>query len=113
MTNSELERLVDDLAQKIQAQDYVQQFQALEAKLMARQDLKQQEEEMKALQKEAILLKQIKKYEAYRVTMAQAVALEDELMAEPLVQHYRAKMQDVNDLLQHLTDHIQTKVNGN
>lgn len=47
--------LVDLLVEKIKSLDYVKDFQQAETALMANQELFKAQEEMKALQKEAVL----------------------------------------------------------
>ena len=51
--------LVDLLVEKIKSLDYVKDFQQAETALMANQELFKAQEEMKALQKEAVLYQKI------------------------------------------------------
>jgi cell fate (sporulation/competence/biofilm development) regulator YmcA (YheA/YmcA/DUF963 family) len=102
---------LNKIKQEIQAFDYVQDFQKAEAKLKADNAIFEQQETMKALQKDAVLYQKIGKNEAYRGTMREAQRLEKTLKNDVAVQDYALKMEPVNGLLEHLTSEIERKVN--
>lgn len=60
--------LVDLLVKKIKNLDYVKEFQQAEEALMENQELFKSQDEMKALQKEAVLYQKIGKIQAYKKT---------------------------------------------
>lgn len=91
--------------------DYVQDFQKVEGKLQANQALFSAQQEMKRLQKEAVLYRQIGKMQAFKETSQAAQKIEKSLKKDPLVEQYFAKLQDVNDLIQYVTGEIERKVN--
>lgn len=99
------------IKQEIQSLDYVQDFQKAEASLKANGAIFEQQEEMKKLQKDAVLYQKIGKNEAYRGTMREAQRLEKALKKDASVQDYALKMEPVNGLLEHLTSEIERKVN--
>ena len=68
--------LVDLLVEKIKSLDYVKDFQQAETALMANQELFKAQEEMKALQKEAVLYQKIDKIQAYKKTSQSAQVIE-------------------------------------
>ncbi|MDR0297556.1 MAG: YlbF family regulator [Streptococcaceae bacterium] len=102
--------LIDELKEKIEALDYVQEFQVAEAKLRATPDVWADYEEMKRLQKEAVLFQQIGKEQAFRETSRAAQILEKKLKENVRVVDYAAKMVAVNDLLTYVTREIEEKV---
>lgn len=103
--------LVDLLVEKIKSLDYVKDFQQAETALMANQELFKAQEEMKALQKEAVLYQKIDKIQAYKKTSQSAQVIEKRIKHHPLVEDYATKLEDVNDLVQYITGELEEKVN--
>ncbi|MGV9051579.1 YlbF family regulator [Lactococcus lactis] len=103
--------LVDLLVEKIKSLDYVKDFQQAETALMANQELFKAQEEMKALQKEAVLYQKIDKIQAYKKTSQSAQVIEKRIKHHPLVKDYATKLEDVNDLVQYITGELEEKVN--
>ena len=103
--------LVDLLVEKIKSLDYVKYFQQAETALMANQELFKAQEEMKALQKEAVLYQKIDKMQAYKKTSQSAQVIEKRIKLHPLVEDYATKLEDVNDLVQYITGELEEKVN--
>ena len=96
--------LVDLLVKKIKNLDYVKEFQQAEEALMENQELFKSQDEMKALQKEAVLYQKIGKIQAYKKTSQAAQ------MIEKRIKH-ATKLEDVNDLVQYITGELEEKVN--
>lgn len=103
---------VEQLVKKIESLDYVQDFQKAESALRAESSLFEAQEEMKKLQKEAVLYQKIGKMEAYKATSQAAQKIEKQLKHHPLVENYVSKLENVNDLIQHITGEIEQKVNA-
>ena len=103
--------LVDLLVEKIKSLDYVKDFQQAETALMANQELFKAQEEMKALQKEAVLYQKIDKIQAYKKTSQSAQVIENRIKHHPLVEDYATKLEDVNELVQYITGELEEKVN--
>ena len=92
--------LVDLLVKKIKNLDYVKEFQQAEEALMENQELFKSQDEMKALQKEAVLYQKIGKIQAYKKTSQAAQMIDKRIKPHPLVEDYATKLEDVNDLVQ-------------
>lgn len=103
---------LEKLTQKISQLDYVRDFRVAENRLHLETTLWNDYEQMKALQKDAILYQQIGKIQAFQETSHRAQMIENHLKQNPLIEDYYIKMQDVNDLLQYITNSIETKVNN-
>ncbi len=103
--------LVDLLVKKIKNLDYVKEFQQAEEALMANQELFKSQDEMKNLQKEAVLYQKIGKIQAYKKTSQAAQMIEKRIKHHPLVENYATKLEDVNDLVQYITGELEEKVN--
>lgn len=105
------EKKVAQLSQKLSQLDYVKEFRKVEAKLQADTALFEAQKNMKDLQKQAVLYQQIGKKQAFKETSQAAQKIEKSLKKDPLVEQYFVKLQDVNDLIQHVTHEIEYKVN--
>ncbi len=102
---------VEQLIRAISELDYVKKFKKTDAKLHENTQLFERQETMKAQQKEAILYQKIGKINAYKVTSQAAQKIEKSLKSDILVAQYFTALQDVNDLIQHVTSEIEQKVN--
>ncbi len=102
---------VEQLISQIKALPYVQDFQKAERAMRDETVLFELQEEMKRLQKEAILYREIGKMQAFKETSQAAQKIEKSLKNDPLVERYFLKLQDVNDLVQYVTNEIERKVN--
>ena len=105
------DELVDLLVNKIENLDYVKEFQQAEQALMAKKDIFKAQEEMKNLQKEAVLYQKVGKIQAYKETSQAAQTIEKQIKHHPLVEDYATKLEDVNDLIQYITGELEEKVN--
>lgn len=106
------DEVVEQLREKIGQLDYVKDFQKAEQNLKAQENLYKAQEEMKRLQKEALLYREIGKIQAYKETSQAAQKIEKQLKIDPVVEDYATKLADVNDLVQYVTGEIERKVNS-
>ncbi|HEY0222441.1 YlbF family regulator [Lactovum miscens] len=104
MLSKKLSELISEL-------DYVQEFKRSEELLRSDEKLWSDYQLMKKLQKDAILFKQIGKFQAFKETSFQAQRLEKTLKLNSEVQNYVNKMIDTDDLLTYVTGEIERKVN--
>ena len=102
---------VEQLIRAISELDYVKKFKKTDAKLHENTQLFERQQTMKTQQKEAILYQKIGKINAYKVTSQAAQKIEKSLKSDILVAQYFTALQDVNDLIQHVTSEIEQKVN--
>lgn len=102
---------VAQLAKAVSELDYVQDFRKTEAKLRANTELFSLQNEMKQLQKDAVLYKKIGKMQAFKETSQAAQKIEKKLKKDLLVEQYFIELKDVNDLAQYVTHEIEQKVN--
>lgn len=100
-----------ELLAELQEHSIVKDFQAIEEKTRNNQTLEKMEEQIKALQKEAVSFAHYGKPEAERQALAQADALRRAYEEHPLVVSYRQRLQEANDLLHYVTGRIQTEIN--
>ena len=108
---SKYDQAVDKLVQAIQKHDSVQEFQKVEQKIKTFPELDSLVDDMKAYQQEAVLFHKIDKAHAEKKAGEQADQLQEELSDLPIVKDYRAKMQDASDLVQYITNSLETKIN--
>ena len=66
---------------------------------------------MKAYQQEAVLYQKIDKQVEKEKAGEQADQLQKDLSELPIVKDYRDKMQDASDLVQYITNSLETKIN--
>lgn len=105
------DELVRQLQEKIEHLEYVEDFKRVEQRLQEQAPLFEAQEEMKKLQKDAMLYREIGKMQAYKETSQAAQKIEKSLKMSPLVEEYFIKLQDVNDLVQYVTGEVERKVN--
>lgn len=102
---------LNDLIEELQRHPIIKDFQAVEEKTRNNQSLKEMEEQIKALQKEAVSFAHYGKPEAERQALAQADALRQAYEEHPLVVSYRQRLQEADDLLHYVTGRIQAEIN--
>ena len=100
---SNYEEAVERLLQVIKKHDSVIEFQKAEEKVKDFPELEKLVKDMKAYQQEAVLFHKIDKAYAEKKAGEQADL--------PIVKDYRAKMQDASDLVQYITNSLETKIN--
>lgn len=91
--------------------ELIQRYKELENKVQNNQKLTDLVEQIKAAQKDAVQFAHYDKPEAEKTAIKRADELTKEFDEHPLVVAYREQLMEVNDLLQHVTDMIQYRVN--
>lgn len=91
--------------------ELIQRYKELENKVQNNQKLTDLVEQIKAAQKDAVQFAHYGKPEAEKIAIKRADELTKEFDEHPLVVAYREQLMEVNDLLQHVTDMIQYRVN--
>lgn len=91
--------------------ELIQRYKELENKVQNNQKLTDLVELIKAAQKDAVQFAHYGKPEAEKIAIKRADELTKEFDEHPLVVAYREQLMEVNDLLQHVTDMIQYRVN--
>lgn len=115
MEPSILDKEINEELQKLLAligeDELVQRYQQLEKKVQKSQKLTDLVEQIKVAQKDAVQFAHYDKPEAEKAAIQRANALTEEFDDHPLVIAYREQLKEVNDLLQHVTNIIQYRVN--
>ncbi|MDA9470567.1 RicAFT regulatory complex protein RicA family protein [Enterococcus sp. 5H] len=91
--------------------EMIRRYKELENKVQNNQKLTDLVEQIKAAQKDAVQFAHYDKPEAEKTAIKRADELTKEFDEHPLVVAYREQLMEVNDLLQHVTDMIQYRVN--
>lgn len=102
---------LDKLVGGIKAHSTIQKYKELAERVANNQQLTELVEAIKDAQKDAVQYAHYGKPEAERAALAQADALTAEFEAHPLVLAYREQLKEANDLLQYITNRIQSEVN--
>ena len=108
---SPFEEALNQLIELLQEHDSVQAFQAVEKKIKALPELNKVAHDMKGYQQDAVLFQRIEKSKAQKEADQKAQKMGESLDQLPIVQDYRAKMQDASDLLQYETKTLEEKIN--
>lgn len=105
--NAELTKLLTLLGED----ELIQRYKELEDKVQNNEKLTELVEQIKAAQKDAVQFAHYDKPEAEKVAIKRADELTKEFDEHPLVVSYREQLMEANDLLQHVTDMIQYRIN--
>ncbi|MGX7202796.1 hypothetical protein BCR22_09880 [Enterococcus plantarum] len=105
--NEELTKLLDLLGED----ELIQRYKELEEKVQNNEKLTGLVEQIKAAQKDAVQFAHYDKPEAEKDAIKRADELTKEFDEHPLVVAYREQLMEANDLLQHVTDMIQYRIN--
>lgn len=105
--NEELMKLLTLLGED----ELIQRYKELEEKVQKNEKLTDLVEQIKAAQKDAVQFAHYDKPEAEKAAIKRADELTKEFDEHPLVVAYREQLMEVNDLLQHVTDMIQYRIN--
>ncbi|MGT2948485.1 YlbF family regulator [Streptococcus devriesei] len=105
------EEALETLVALLRKHDSVTAYQAVEKKIKSLPELSHLAHEMKAYQQDAVLFQKIEKAKAQKKADQQAEQLGKDLDGLPIVQDYRAKMQDASDLLQYVTKTLEDRIN--
>ncbi|MGM9903565.1 hypothetical protein A5844_001061 [Enterococcus sp. 10A9_DIV0425] len=102
---------VDKLIELLTTHETILRYKELEKKVKKSPYLKQQTEALKQAQKDAVNFAHYGKKEAEKEAIRRIETLTQEIDTHPLVVAYRAQLVQANELLQHLTQLIQTEIN--
>ncbi|MBO0440338.1 RicAFT regulatory complex protein RicA family protein [Candidatus Enterococcus ikei] len=105
--NEELTKLLTLLGED----ELIQRYKKLEEKVQNNEKLNELVEQIKAAQKDAVQFAHYDKPEAEKAAIKRADELTKEFDEHPLVVAYREQLMEANDLLQHVTDMIQYRIN--
>lgn len=105
--NEELTKLLALLGED----ELIQRYKVLEEKVQNNEKLTELVEQIKAAQKDAVQFAHYDKPEAEKAAIKRADDLTREFDEHPLVVAYREQLMEANDLLQHVTDMIQYRIN--
>jgi len=105
--NEELTKLLTLLGED----ELIQRYKELEEKVQNNEKLTDLVEQIKATQKDAVQFAHYDKPEAEKAAIKRADELTKEFDEHPLVVAYREQLMEANDLLQHVTDMIQYRIN--
>ncbi|MGX7264706.1 RicAFT regulatory complex protein RicA family protein [Enterococcus crotali] len=105
--NEELMKLLALLGED----ELIQRYKELEEKVQNNEKLTGLVEQIKAAQKDAVQFAHYDKPEAEKAAIKRADELTKEFDEHPLVVAYREQLMEANDLLQHVTDMIQYRIN--
>lgn len=95
----------------LQENDVIQRYQELKQRADSNQHLQELQEKIERAQKDIVQFQHYDKPEAHKAAVLEADRLTREFDTHPLVMAYREQLVEANDLLQHLTNLIQTSVN--
>lgn len=102
---------LDELLARLNRSEIIQNYKKIEARVSGHEGLHGLTEEIKAAQKDAVKFAHYGKPEAEKQAIKKADALTAEFDEHPLVIRYREKLIEANDLLQHLTNLLEDKIN--
>lgn len=105
--NEELTKLLSLLGED----ELIKRYKELEEKVENNEKLTDLVEQIKAAQKDAVQFAHYDKPEAEKAAIKRADDLTKEFDEHPLVVAYREQLIEANDLLQHVTDMIQYRIN--
>ncbi|EOL45469.1 hypothetical protein RV11_GL000098 [Enterococcus phoeniculicola] len=102
---------LDRLSELLEHNEVIQKYKALKQRVEQNKHLDELIEKIKQAQKDAVQFAHYGKPEAEREAIKEADRLTEEFNQHPLVLAYRTQLVEANDLVHHLTDLIQRKVN--
>lgn len=111
INDDNISRELEKLLALIEENETIQQYKQLATKVQKNATLTALVEQIKQAQKDAVQFAHYNKPEAEKEALKRANQLTKEFDEHPLVVAYRAYLVDANDLLQHITNQIQYKVN--
>jgi cell fate (sporulation/competence/biofilm development) regulator YmcA (YheA/YmcA/DUF963 family) len=111
ITDKRINEELDKLLALIGEDQRIKRYKELEARVQKNTKLNELVEQIKAAQKDAVQFAHYDKPEAEKSAITRADALTQEFDEHPLVVAYRAQLVEANDLLQHITEMIQYRMN--
>lgn len=107
----EISAALAELTEMLQKNEVIQRYQVLKQRVDQNQHLQELQEKIKQAQQDAVQFEHYGKPEAQKAALKEADELTQAFDEHPLVVAYREQLIEANDLLQHLTNLIQTSVN--
>ncbi|MCF0240173.1 MAG: YlbF family regulator [Streptococcus gallolyticus] len=107
----DLETGIKALQKAIENHESVVAFRDIEHEVKDNQVFARKVRRMKQHQQEAVLFDKIGKRTAAKLALGKADMIEEELLSVPIIQEYRARMQDASDLMQYVTGVLEDKIN--
>ncbi|MBO0466890.1 YlbF family regulator [Enterococcus plantarum] len=111
ITDKEINEELTKLLTLLGEDELIQRYKELEEKVQNNEKLTGLVEQIKAAQKDAVQFAHYDKPEAEKEAIKRADELTKEFDEHPLVVAYREQLMEANDLLQHVTDMIQYRIN--
>ncbi|MEI5993801.1 RicAFT regulatory complex protein RicA family protein [Candidatus Enterococcus mansonii] len=111
ITDKRINEELTKLLALIGEDDLIKRYKELEKKVQNNEKLTELVEQIKAAQKDAVQFAHYDKPEAEKAAIQRADELTKEFDEHPLVVAYREQLIEANDLLQHVTDMIQYRIN--
>ncbi|WP_429948373.1 RicAFT regulatory complex protein RicA family protein [Enterococcus sp. AZ101] len=111
ITDKKINEELTTLLALIGEDELIQRYKELEEKVQHNEKLADLVEQIKAAQKDAVQFAHYDKPEAEKAAIKRADELTREFDEHPLVVAYREQLMEANDLLQHVTDMIQYRIN--
>lgn len=102
---------LDELLHLLNQSEIIQSYKEIEARISGHEGLHELTEAIKVKQKEAVKFAHYGKPEAEKHAIKEADALTAQFDEHPLVIRYRQKLIEANDLLQHVTNLLEEKIN--
>ena len=111
ITDKEINEELTTLLSLLGEDELIQRYKELEERVQNNEKLTDLVEKIKAAQKDAVQFAHYDKPEAEKDAIKRADELTKEFDEHPLVVAYREQLMEANDLLQHVTDMIQYRIN--
>ncbi len=107
----EMQEALQRLLRLLNENEVIRSYQQIEEKVKDHPGLHELTEEIKQFQQDAVKFAHYGKPEAERIALRKADELTKQFDEHPLVVSYRERLIEANDLLQHVTNTIEEKVN--
>jgi cell fate (sporulation/competence/biofilm development) regulator YmcA (YheA/YmcA/DUF963 family) len=109
--DQKIQTSLEQLNQLLADYPVIKEFQQIQLEAQQNSRLKSLEEEIKQAQKEAVQFAHYGKPEAERAAIQRIEELTQQYNQHPVVQLYRERLAQANELLQYVTQTIQKRVN--
>ncbi len=106
-----VQKQLNELLDLLKKDPVIVEYQRLENKVNHHEGLKKLQEDLEKAQKDAVNFTHYEKFTAAKLANEKADSLKEQLDTHPLVVAYRQALYDANELLQYVTELIETKVN--
>lgn len=106
-----VQKQLNELLDLLKKDPVIVEYQRLENKVNHHEGLKKLQEDLEKAQKDAVNFTHYEKFTAAKLVNEKADSLKEQLDTHPLVVAYRQALYDANELLQYVTELIETKVN--